>query len=423
MMNKKRTRKIGRTKYLMFLPLAALLMIISNIEAVARTTKAVARDVIEAVEENLATTVTSPETEVATETERTETPAPQQEKDKLVPYKGTVVDADGKPIEGVEILIDAGFKLPQDQSFVTNNKGVFSFKAFEDARMVALWNKDEKVMAKKVIVDSDGRNGIKVVMDAQWQDVPKQDPENPIFEVVEEMPEFPNGGMAGLMQYLRDNIKYPLNAQKNGTQGRVSVAFVVNTDGSISNVRLMRKVDEDLDNEAIRVISAMPKWKPGKQKGKLVRVQYTVPVMFRLPDKEASKENYKPVDGQPRETIVVGYERDEEEQVGEDVVFEAVEEMPSFPGGMQGLMEYLSKNIKYPVEAQKAKIQGRVTVQVIIDEKGNVISPKVIKGIDPLLDAEAIRVVSGMPKWEPGKQRGMAVKVRYRFPILFSLQK
>ena len=113
--------------------------------------------------------------------------------------------------------------------------------------------------------------------------VEEEEPEEQtIFEVVEQMPEFPNGGMAGLMQYLSKNIKYPTIAQENGTQGRVTVQFVLNRDGSIVDAKVLRGVDPYLDKEAIRVISSMPKWKPGMQRGKAVRVKYTVPVMFRL---------------------------------------------------------------------------------------------------------------------------------------------
>ena len=113
--------------------------------------------------------------------------------------------------------------------------------------------------------------------------VEEEEPEEQtIFEVVEQMPEFPNGGMAGLMQYLSKNIKYPTIAQENGTQGRVTVQFVVNRDGSVVDAKVLRGVDPYLDKEAIRVISSMPKWKPGMQRGKAVRVKYTVPVMFRL---------------------------------------------------------------------------------------------------------------------------------------------
>ena len=114
-------------------------------------------------------------------------------------------------------------------------------------------------------------------------EVEEEEPEEQaIFEVVEEMPQFPEGGQAGLMKYLSSNIKYPTIAQENGTQGRVTVQFVVNQDGSIVDVKVLRGVDPYLDKEAIRVISSMPKWIPGKQRGKPVRVKYTVPVMFRL---------------------------------------------------------------------------------------------------------------------------------------------
>ena len=105
--------------------------------------------------------------------------------------------------------------------------------------------------------------------------------EQQIFQVVEEMPEFP-GGMAECMKFLSKNIKYPPISQENGIQGRVIVQFVVNQDGSIVDPVVVRGVDSHLDKEALRVIQMMPKWKPGKQRGKAVRVKYTVPVMFRL---------------------------------------------------------------------------------------------------------------------------------------------
>ena len=102
-----------------------------------------------------------------------------------------------------------------------------------------------------------------------------------IFTVVEEMPEFP-GGQGELLKYLGKSIKYPVLAQENGIQGRVICAFVVNRDGSIVDAEVLRGVDPSLDKEALRVINSMPKWKPGKQRGKPVRVKYTVPVVFRL---------------------------------------------------------------------------------------------------------------------------------------------
>ena len=141
---------------------------------------------------------------------------------------------------------------------------------------------DDADVEETAIVSSEELNQaveIKYVPVAVEEEEPE---EQTIFEVVEQMPEFPNGGMAGLMQYLSKNIKYPTIAQENGTQGRVIVQFVVNRDGSIVDAKVLRGVDPYLDKEAVRVIMGMPKWKPGMQRGKPVRVKYTVPVMFRL---------------------------------------------------------------------------------------------------------------------------------------------
>lgn len=106
--------------------------------------------------------------------------------------------------------------------------------------------------------------------------------EDEIFEVVEDKPEFSDGGAAGLMRYLSTNIKYPTIPQENGVQGKVTVQFVVNKDGSIVDVKVLRGVDPYLDKEAVRVISSMPRWKPGKQRGVPVRCKFTVPVTFKL---------------------------------------------------------------------------------------------------------------------------------------------
>ena len=102
-----------------------------------------------------------------------------------------------------------------------------------------------------------------------------------IFRVVEEMPEFP-GGSAKLMEYIQKNIKYPMMARESDIQGRVFVNFVVEPDGSISNVAVLRGIGGGCDEEAVRVVNSMPKWKPGKQRGSAVRCAYTVPIIFKL---------------------------------------------------------------------------------------------------------------------------------------------
>ena len=109
---------------------------------------------------------------------------------------------------------------------------------------------------------------------------PKEE-ENKVFDVVEQMPSYP-GGMGALMQYLSSHIKYPAIAEENGIQGRVICTFVVERDGSITDVRIAKSVDPSLDKEAMRVVSSMPRWIPGKQNGSAVRVKYTLPVTFRL---------------------------------------------------------------------------------------------------------------------------------------------
>jgi protein TonB len=111
-------------------------------------------------------------------------------------------------------------------------------------------------------------------------EAPKEE-ETKVFDVVEQMPSFP-GGDAALMKFLSEHIKYPVVAEENGIQGRVIATFVVERDGSITDVKVIKSVDPSLDKEAIRVLKSMPKWIPGKQNGSAVRVKYTVPVTFRL---------------------------------------------------------------------------------------------------------------------------------------------
>ena len=123
----------------------------------------------------------------------------------------------------------------------------------------------------------------------EWVDIDEYDvvtvepepEEEEIFMVVEDQPEFP-GGTAALLEYLRKNIKYPAICRENNIQGRVLVTFIVNKDGAIVEPEVVKSVNPSLDKEALRVISTMPNWKPGSQRGKPVRVKYTVPVNFRL---------------------------------------------------------------------------------------------------------------------------------------------
>ena len=129
--------------------------------------------------------------------------------------------------------------------------------------------------------DEEGGTVLKAVEEIAAPEPPKHEEENKVFDVVEQMPSFP-GGPAALMKYLSENMRYPAVAEENGIQGRVTVQFVVEKDGSVTDVKTMKSVDPALDREAERVVKSMPKWIPGKQNGSAVRVKYFVPVVFRL---------------------------------------------------------------------------------------------------------------------------------------------
>ena len=141
---------------------------------------------------------------------------------------------------------------------------------------------EDDVETESIEINTEDDKDVEVVIAAPVEAPVEEEEEEVVFVVVETMPEFP-GGQQALFKYLSENVKYPVIAQENGIQGRVICQFVVNKDGSIVEVEVVRSGgDASLDKEAVRVSKSMPKWKPGKQRGKAVRVKYTVPVNFRL---------------------------------------------------------------------------------------------------------------------------------------------
>ena len=340
----------------------------------------------------------------------------------------------------------------------------------------------------------------------------EENQDDEVFTIVDKHPEFP-GGERGLMNWLSTNLQFPPNARDARIEGRVIVNFIIEKDGAVSTVKLVRSLDPMLDKEVMRVVSLMPKWKPGELKGKTVRVLYTLPIEFRLTDEEKSDnessektivglassdkegdnevfvfgnrskkegtpqtlaEKFKDanpiifIDGERKEK---GYDFNkikpediesisiEEKDVAmgkygpigkdgvvmittksskgrlsifkildanidrsEDDVYMVTEVQPQFPGGMPAFMKYLTDNIQYPSEAKKNKTEGRVLANFIVNIDGSISDVKIVDSLSPLMDAEAIRLLSSMPKWEPGRQRGKRVKVRYTFPVIFRLQ-
>lgn len=151
--------------------------------------------------------------------------------------------------------------------------------------------------------------------------------------------------------------------------------------------------------------------------------KFTMMTEFRLTDNEQEvKQAVKMKISQEPEGYGIRYiPVQEEEQTEDDYVYEVVEEMPQFPGGMPAAMEYIRTHIRYPETALQDSVQGRVIVQVVILEDGTLAQVEVVRGVDLRLDKEALRVVQSMPRWSPGKQRGKALKVRYTFPVTFKL--
>ena len=404
MMNKKRSNGIGRTKYLIFIPLAAFLMLLSNIEAVARITGQIAADAVAEVKEA---------------TEISLVPA------EAVKVKGQVIDDFNGPIIGANVLVKGS-----NVGTITDMDGNFVLETTKDAVLVFSFpgTKAKEVAVKDVLGDlkvqlySDGT--VQRSQSATASPAPQRQSDAPqmvsdqVFTVVEVMPEYP-GGQGELLKYLAKSIKYPVIAQENGIQGRVTASFIIEKDGSIRNIEVIRGVDPSLDAEAVRVLSGMPNWTPGKQRGQDVAVKYTVPVTFRL---QGKTEN-QPTPGKD-DVVVVGYGSNEADKATDssDQVFAMVEKMPEFPGGQNGIINYLQKTMQYPKDAQEKGLQGRVICSFIIEKDGSITNAEVMQGIEPSLDQEALRVVNAMPKWSPGMQRGKAVRVKYTVPLTFTLQ-
>ena len=199
-----------------------------------------------------------------------------------------VDDAEEEEQEEDEIVYDIQPEEEQVQQDQLMNSEKFTEYAMDDEapqEVTKTQDETEKsdVAISSVTFDQGSDEGQEVLKQNQVvvEKVEEKEEETKVFEVVEQMPQFP-GGDAALMQYLSSHIKYPVVAEENGIQGRVVCTFVVERNGSITDVRVVKSVDPSLDKEAVRVIKSMPNWIPGKQNGSAVRVKYTVPVTFRL---------------------------------------------------------------------------------------------------------------------------------------------
>jgi TonB family protein len=258
--------------------------------------------------------------------------------------------------------------------------------------------------------------------------VKKPSADDEIFTIVEQNPEFPDG-QAALFKWLSQNIKYPAIARANEIEGTIYVGFIVNKNGSISNAEVKRGVaGSGLNEEALRVINAMPRWKPGKNQGKPVRVAYTLPIMFKLTDAVVEPPiNVEVVDmTTASRTVELAPpppmpENVPEKPVGEPI-FTIVEESPEFPDGQAAQFKWLAQNLKYPAIARENQIEGTVYVGFVVNKDGSLEDLVVKRGIGGGCNEEAIRLIGAMPLWKPGKQQGQVVRVAYTLPIKFKLE-
>ena len=246
------------------------------------------------------------------------------------------------------------------------------------------------------------------------EDAPSNDS---IYQIVDEMPQYP-GGEKAMMEYVAKNVKYPQEAKDKEIQGRVFVSFVIEKDGSVNEVKVLRSIGGGCDEEAVRVVSSMPKWKPGIKDGKPVRVSYMMPLNFKLTEGQPAKPSKKADANKP------------DMKPDKDGVYQIVEEMPRFPGDEKALMEYLKSNLQMPEkykgdDAEFRLAEYRTFIRFVVTEDGSISDVNLIKKTEGFkdLDDEALRVVKAMPKWEPGKMGGKLVKVYFHLPVVFKFNK
>ncbi|MDR0333115.1 MAG: energy transducer TonB [Dysgonamonadaceae bacterium] len=226
-------------------------------------------------------------------------------------------------------------------------------------------------------------------------------------------PQFLGGDLA-LHQYLLENIEYSPESDKKGIpEGRMILQFNVLKSGEIDSIKVISGIAPILDTEVVRVIEAMPNWIPAKQQGKSTDTQHIIllPINFQLVWSNES------IDSGSQKTDY----RQEEIRPG-DFIFPVFFKHPEFPGGNTAMMQWLSKNMSYPITAQEDRVQGRVICSFVVEKDGSISDVEVINSVHPILDAAAVSTIMKMPLWSPGTQNGKPARVRITMPIVYRLQ-
>ena len=222
---------------------------------------------------------------------------------------------------------------------------------------------------------------------------PSSEHKSEVYEIVEQRPVL-IGGLSG----LQAKVKYPEIARKANVEGRVIVQFTIDENGDVRDTQVLRGAGAGLDDEATRVITEHAEFTPGRQDGKPVAVRLSIPIVFKLND-ESKSQSEQSQSSEEQDHYVV------------------VEQMPELIGGLSAIQA----KVRYPEIARKANVEGRVIVQLIVDENGNVRDPEILRGAGAGLDEEAIRVISEHAEFTPGRQDGKPVAVRLSIPIVFKL--
>jgi len=274
--------------------------------------------------------------------------------------------------------------------------GVISDKSFNAAKKDLGYNMGiAKIIIGKEATDKYGDKAVNGVWEITTRKKALEMGLKPPFPRLapDDYPTFQNKRFDNFTEWVRSQIKYPSEAQAKKLEGWVELNFKVELNGTISNIVSTISTDQVLSDEVIRVVQSSPKWDPPRNQNVDEPFSSTVILKFKLPD-----------------------------QILTEPPFVVVEVMPMYnPGGDVELLNFISKNTKYPEAAKARKIQGRVIVRFIVSTEGKTEGISVLKGLDPLLDAEAIRVTSMLSGFKPGMQGGKPVNVWYMAPITFSL--
>ena len=237
--------------------------------------------------------------------------------------------------------------------------------------------------------------------------------EEPPFIVAETMPSFEGGDLLKFREWLQSEVRYPAEALKQRIEGRVVCSFVIERDGSVSNITALQSPDRLLTNEVRRVLANSPRWTPGMQKGETVRVKYVVPVDFSLPEQsEAATGAGTPAVGQT-----------DGPAAEEDAPVTLAKTMPSFQGGdLTTFRQWLQTQVRYPADALKEKAGGLVVCSFVVERDGSISNAETLQSPSRQLSTEVERIIKASSShWQPGRDKGKAVRVKLVLPVKFAI--